>query len=316
LGGEHPELHFRGAEPEWETLRNRAFIISLLAALVLVAPTPALAAAESGQATVDPSAAKNASFTSPDWLHALQVVANLRARPPRAPLILILGNSTAREATISDVSLTAAIEHASGRRVVARDIASSNQLFAQDAALVPFIPARRTIVFIGVDLVRFSQPPATVTVDLPAPAPIHGFQRHWYSVSYVLSLRKKRALVKTWLGDRLPAFDAHRQENLATLRSVIVACKSRGLHPVLFNTPRNTAVIGHAWSAPVRTYVTACAGLAAQEGIPFVNVVSRAHFAAGDFYDLIHAVEPGRAKFQPLLSARAARLIARYFPVN
>jgi hypothetical protein len=75
-------------------------------------------------------------------------------------------------------------------------------------------------------------------------------------------------------------------------------------------------VIGHAWSAPVRAYVTACAGLAAQEGIPFVNVVGRAHFAAGDFYDLIHAVEPGRAKFQPLLSAQAARLLARYFPAD
>jgi len=75
-------------------------------------------------------------------------------------------------------------------------------------------------------------------------------------------------------------------------------------------------VIGDAWSAPVKTYVTACAHLAAQEGIPFVNVVGQAHFVAGDFYDLIHAVEPGRAKFQPLLSARAARLLARYFPAN
>ena len=235
-------------------MKNRAAVFGLLAvlALLLAAPPATLA---SGSEAAGPGAAPSASFTSPDWLHALQVVADFRARPPRAPLILIIGNSTAREATISDASLTAAIERRSGRKVVARNLASSNQLFAQDAALVPFIPRRHTIVFIGVDVVRFSQLSAAVTVKLPSPAPIRGFQQHRYSVSSVLGLHRKRALVARWLKDVLPKFTADHQDGLATLEQEVAACKARGLYPVLLNTPRNTAVIRDTWRAPVKTYM-------------------------------------------------------------
>jgi hypothetical protein len=246
----------------------------------------------------------------------VEVLANLRARPPKAPLIIIMGDSTAREATISDASLRAAIERRSGRKVVVRNLSSSNQAFARDAALVPFIPTRHTIIFIGVDLARFSHYFASVTVKLPRPAPLRAYQQHKYTATSELSIDAKRALVTDWLTKTMPSFDTSYRGNLAELRRVIAACKSRGLRPVLLNAPRNTAVIGDAWNAPVGTYVSACAALAAENDIPFVNVVGRAHFAAGDFYDLIHAVEPGRAKFQPLLSAWATRLLARYFPAN
>jgi hypothetical protein len=231
-------------------------------------------------------------------------------------LILILGNSTAREATISDASLRAAIGRRSGRKVVVRNISSSNQAFARDLALVRFMPAGHTIVFIGVDLVRFSHYSATVTVKLPRPAPLRAYEQHKYSASAELGLSEKQALVAAWVKSSQPSFDTYNQGNLAELRRVIAACKTRGLRPVLFNTPRNTAVIGDAWDAPVDTYVSACFALAAENDIPFVNVVGRAHFKAGDFYDLFHAVEPGRARFQPLLAAWAARLLARYFPAS
>ena len=296
-------------------MRTRAVILGLFAVLALALVAPAALAA-GDPPTVDPGVAVDRSAATPDWRHAVEVLANLRARPPRAPLILIMGNSTAREATISDASLRAAIERRSGRKVVVRNISSSNQAFARDAALVPFIPARHTIVFIGVDLVRFSHYSAPVTVRLPRPARLGAYRQHRYSVDDELSLDQKQALVTAWLKDDMPAFDTYYQGNLAELRRVIAACKRRGLRPVLLNTPRNVAVIGDAWSAPVDTYIAACIALAAEDDIPFVNIVGRCHFRGGDFYDLIHAVEPGRAKFQPLLGARAARLLARYFPAH
>lgn len=297
-------------------MRYGAAILGLFALLALALAAPPATLASGGQDAADAGAPPPASFTAPDWLHALQLIADLRAQPPRAPLILIIGDSTAREATISDASLTAAIGRLSGRKVVAHNIASNSQLFAQDVALVPFIPHRQTIVFIGVDVVRFSQAAATVTVKLPLPGSIQRFRQHRYRVSSVLSLSQKRANVETWLREGLPAFEAYYQDDLATLEQEVAACKARGLYPVLLNTPRNTAVIGDKWSAPVETYVAGCAALAAKYDIPFVNFVGRAHFAAGDFYDLIHAVEPGRARFQPLLCVRAARLLARYFPAK
>jgi len=35
-----------------------------------------------------------------DWQHCVQVVANLRAKRPKAPLVVLLGGSSAREATV------------------------------------------------------------------------------------------------------------------------------------------------------------------------------------------------------------------------
>jgi hypothetical protein len=40
--------------------------------------------------------------------------------------------------------------------------------------------------------------------------------------------------------------------------------------------------------------------------------VAAADLRDGDFYDLWHLVEPGRAKWQALLSARTATLLLRY----
>ena len=39
-----------------------------------------------------------------DWAHVLQVVANLKAQPPAAPVVCLLGGSAARESTIDDAS--------------------------------------------------------------------------------------------------------------------------------------------------------------------------------------------------------------------
>jgi hypothetical protein len=78
---------------------------------------------------------------------------------------------------------------------------------------------------------------------------------------------------------------------------------------VLFELPRNTAVIGSALSAPTARYRDKCRALAAQYNIPWVSFVKAAELP---FYDLWHLVEPGRTVWQGLLSAKTAALLERY----
>jgi len=104
-----------------------------------------------------------------DWQHALQVVAYLRAHPPSRPLVLMIGSSIVRESTISDASWAAQVHQRGGPQVTAYDLGSSNQSFAQDVKLVGYLPSAPTIVFIGVDVVRFVSAPANPVVTLPAP---------------------------------------------------------------------------------------------------------------------------------------------------
>jgi hypothetical protein len=296
-------------------MRHRAVLVLLaLLVLTLTASTAALASERGVSRDVLPSV--RGTVDSHGWVRALQVVSNLRARPPKAPLVLILGNSMAREATVSDTTLAVAIERRCGRRVMVRNIASSNQAFGKDAALVPYLPSRRTIVFIGVDLVRFSQELLRVRVKLPAPGPLPGYAQHRYSSANICDLSLKQRLVSVWMTDVYPDFTRRFDDNLALLESIIVACKKRGLRPVLFTTPWNTAVVREGWDAPVTAIRDGCSALATRYEIPFVDLVDRAKFASTDFYDLLHAVEPGRAKFQRLLAAETGRLVTRWFPTN
>jgi len=95
---------------------------------------------------------------------------------------------------------------------------------------------------------------------------------------------------------RFPVFSKNYAYNLGQLNKLIEACRARGLHPVLLDTPRNTAVIGPGFDKAVGRYRTSCRQLAAKYGIPFVDMVAAARFTSTDFYDLWHAVQPGRAK--------------------
>jgi hypothetical protein len=248
-----------------------------------------------------------------DWQHALQVVADLRAQPPSRPLVLMIGSSIVRESTTSDASWAAQVQQRGGPLVAAYDLGSSNQSFAQDIKLVGYLPAVPTIVFIGVDVVRFVSLPADPGVTLPAPKPVSSsYSPHRYSSARILPASQKRTLVTNWMTNRFPVFSKNYSYNLGRLRKLIEACLARGLHPVLLDTPRNTAVIGHGFDQPVGRYRASCKQLAAHYSIPFVDMVRAARFNATDFYDLWHAVQPGRAKWQLLLSNQTVKLLQRY----
>jgi hypothetical protein len=251
--------------------------------------------------------------SSQDWRHTLQVVADLRAAPPAEPLVILLGGSAARECIGSDARWAAQVRRLGGPVIVARDLGSRNQTFAQDLKLVDKLPDIPTVVFIGVGPDRFAQAPSDPAVSLPEPSPIPAdYNPHQYRSAHVLSAVRKRQLVRDWLARRSPLFKKHYSYNLAVLRRLVAACRAKGFYPVLLDLPRDAAVIRHALDRPLTRYHDACETLAARRHIPFLNFVRAARLADRDFYDLWHLVEPGRVKWQRLLSLRTVDQLAKH----
>lgn len=251
--------------------------------------------------------------SSRDWQHTLQVVANLRAAPPAKPLVILLGGSAARECISSDARWAAQVERLGGPVIVAHDLGSRNRTFAQDVKLVAKLPAIPTVVFIGVNLDRFTPAPSDPAVSLPAPAPIPAsYDPHQYSSAHILSAVRKRQIVREWLVRRYPLFKEHYSHNLGVLRKLVAACQAKGFYPVLLDLPRDTTIIGHALDRPVTRYHVSCATLATRYHVPFLNFVREARMVNRDFYDLWHLVEPGRAKWQRILSARTVSRLAKH----
>lgn len=293
------------------------------AGLLLLAALPSACAAQAGAGGAGPSvpdagtagsaAATHTAAPGSDWKHVLQVVANLRADPPAEPLVVLLGGSAARESTIGDASWTAQIAADGGPSVAAYNLGSRNRTLAQDLALVKALPARATLVFIGINVGRFTSPPSHPTLKLPAPtATLPPYDQHQYSQAKILSPAKKTALVSGWLAGRYPLFRANYASSVKSLDTLVATCKRRGLRPVLLELPRDTQVIGHALDAPVARFTASCEALARKYDVPWVSFVDQAGLTNTDFYDLWHLVEPGRNVWQPLLSAETAKLLKQY----
>lgn len=248
-----------------------------------------------------------------DWYHALDVIAAVNETPPEVPLVMLVGGSAARECTVSDADWAAQVDRRGGPEVVTYNIGSRNQTFYEDVALVKALPNVPTIVYIGVNMGRFTSPYTTKDVPLtPDPQKSANHSQHHYSRARILTLAQKRALIPDWLKRRYPVFKARYAYSLGQLERLIRACKRRGFHPVMLDLPRNMAVIGDAFDRPIQRYHRGCKALAAKYDVPFVNFVRAARLVNRDFFDLAHLVEPGRVKFQRLLSDKTVRLLGRY----
>jgi len=289
-----------------------AVLLAALPACAAQTGESAAAAAGGGAKASSPDAAAPRGASGDDWKHVLQVVANLRADPPATPIVCVLGGSAARESTISDASWAAQIAAGGGPAVAAYNLGSRNRTLAQDIALVKQLPRGAGIVFIGINVGRFTSPPSSPKVTLPQPvATLPPYEQHQYTQRNVKSAAKKKALVSRWLAERYPAFRANYASSLETLGALVAACRSRGYAPVLLELPRDTAVIGARLDAPVTRFTADCKALAKKRGIPWVSFVDEARLSDGDFYDLWHLVEPGREVWQGLLSKETVRLLAQ-----
>jgi hypothetical protein len=279
-------------------MRTRLLIGALLAMLALVA-------------VGERSAARAEYVVTRDWLRSLYVVSDLATHPPATPVVLLLGGSAGRECIFSERSWADQIVRRGGPRVAVRNLSSKNQTFTQDLALVEQLPrGTPTLVFIGINVGRFNMPP---TITFPTWAvPYARVNPHRYSKARLLSPERKERIAAEWMERRYPVFSERFAYNLAALEQVVFACFERGLHPVLLDLPRNVDVIGDRLDEPVGIYSRACRSLAAGYGIPFVSFVSRAGLESEDFFDIAHLVEPGRAKWQLLLSDTTNALLVDY----
>ncbi len=288
-----------------------ALVVAALALIVIAA-----AQATVTHRTATPSPADAVALQS-DRQHTLQVVANVRAKPPSVPVVYLLGGTGARECIVSEGGWAAGVKDAGGPAALTYDLASRGRTTALDLKLVAALPKAPTaskaptIVFIGVDLGRFTPAPSSPALALPAPLePLPAWEQHHYSAP--LSLAKKQALVRAWLAHRYSAFKRNYAYNLGMLDKLIKAVTAKGFHPVLLDLPRDKAVIGSALDVPIARYHRSCKALAARYGIPWVDLSKAAGLRNSDFHDLWDLVGQGRATWQRLLAARTATLLARY----
>ena len=286
---------------------------ALLGACSAQATTNAVPATGRAPVSASTSARSGDAGGGRDWAHVLQVVADLKARPPTEPLLCLLGGSAARESTIDDASWAAQVRRLGGPSVAAYNLGSRNRTLAQDVALVRALPKAPGIVYIGIGVDRFTWPPSHPALDLPQPTQsLPPYKQHQYSQSEIRSDATKRALLDAWLAKRYPAFKKNYASNLKTLEQLLVTCKERGLRPVLLELPRNTAIAGQALDAAVARYTSGCRALAKKHAVLWVSFIATARLPSADFYDLWHLVEPGRTVWQRLLSAKTVTLLDQY----
>jgi hypothetical protein len=256
-----------------------------------------------------------ASATQDPWTHDRQVIANLIASPPPKPIVCILGGSSARECTVSETEWASQVQ-ALGSTVSAYNLGSSNRTLAESIALMKALPAGKLkmIVFIAVNLGCFESSEPSATVTLPAPVfPLPAWTEHLRSQSSIWSTAAKRSAVTWWLKMRYPPFKADYNGCAIRLERLIKVCKSRGLYPVLIDMPRNMQIIGHALDAPISRFRHTCSALKKKYSIPFVGDFNRsANLVNSDFFDNWHLVEPGRVKWQDLLSKKTEALLEAY----
>lgn len=289
--------------------RRRA---ALLAA-VLVALTCTAAAAPAGAAPG--GSGSSSGGNGKDALHRAQIIANLRAQMPTTPTILLLGGSSARECTVDDRSWAQQILDEGGTPVVTYNLGCRHDTYAQDLAVARLLPSGMpSIVLIGINLGRFCTGPTYPAIDLPeADIPPPVYYQHVYSIhKRIQSASVKSASVQSWMVSRWPQFQANYRYDLGVIESIVRTCLNRSLNPVLVDLPRDLPIIGHAFDGPVAMYRVGCAQLASRYQIPWLTFVGAAGFVDGDFFDLFHLVEPGRVKYQELLSERVVRLLRKF----
>ena len=186
--------------------------------------------------------------------HDLQVIANLKASPPSEPVVCLLGGSSARECTISDEVWAAQVQ-ALGATALTYDLGSGRPNVCRRRRLMETLPSGQfhMIVFIGISVGSFIRP--QTWRHLPASGNLSSRCRRGTStgIARAIFCRCRRSApwrVSGW-STKYPLFQANFSTARMMLERLITVCKSRGLHPVLVETPRNMAIIGHTMDAPI-----------------------------------------------------------------
>jgi hypothetical protein len=257
-----------------------------------------------------------------DWRHVGQAVVYYHRRPGGRPFVYLFGGSAARECTISDSSWRAQITSAGGPATTALNLGSAGQTYDQDIEAVALLPRRPTIVYIGVNLGRYthgrpgsygdrmaSSIKKAEQVDPPVISP---YTQHRFAVPQILSPAKKRSLAAAWMANKYPIFKRQFDYNAGRLQALVKACQAAGFHPVLLNLPFDLGTIGHTLDKPRARYGNDCRATAKALGVPYYDFNPTLGLVDRDFFDNWHLVQSGRVKWQRKLTSVTLALFARY----
>ena len=261
-----------------------------------------------------------------DWQHTWEVVQlvkalQMRDTPPNGTMIYYLGDSIARESTVSDSVWTDMLGRKAARvgKVPAfgYTVAGHNQTFGMDEKIVQGLPATRPgqpygILLIGVGISRFIGPP-TPQQPFPVDPPLQlsPWVQHLYDGRAPLSSARKHELVQRWMDRRWAGFKRNKAANLAAIGRLIVAAKAKGLKPVILDLPLNVAVVGSGLDKPRTAIRAGCTDLASKYHIPYVHFTKVIGLPSSDFWDLHHLLKPGHKLWQARLSDELVKLLPR-----
>jgi hypothetical protein len=283
--------------------RGRSVHVAAAVAALLLCAAVLLALAGPAAATYYPGA---------DWDHVENTLAAFSKRPPKGPVVYLLGGSSARESITNEPAWSAQIRAMGGGKVRALDLGSSSQSFKNDLRIVGSMPAVPTIVLIGLNVGRYTSiPPKT---GARAARALRGgvYDPHRFHAGQQLSDAAKRGIVRQWLAVKYPRFRQRYAGNNDTLRALIALCQERGFYPVLVELPANLHIIGHAWDGARDRYRRGARAAAAHFGVPYEDFIARIGLVSSDFVDVAHLVEPGRAKYQRRLSQLVVSKLKKY----
>jgi hypothetical protein len=140
-------------------LRNRNPLVLVVALALLV---PALLGIQSwftSGAWTAIAAERWERNSTDDYMFVSWTVGHLKRNPPSEPLVVLLGGSSGREALVSGPSLARQVQEDGGPDIVAHNLSSRMQRYAQSWAIVDNLPDTPTTVLVGVNLGRFTTSP-------------------------------------------------------------------------------------------------------------------------------------------------------------
>ena len=262
-----------------------------------------------------------------DWQHIWEVVARAnccRSGPhrPTAAMVYYLGDSIARESTVSDSGWTS---QANRRTAAAGKVArpalhrrrsqpdvrhgrDDRQGAAGTRAGQP-----KGILLIGVGISRFIGPPASqdrYAVDPPSGSGLPKYSpwaQHHYDGRAPLSEARKRELVPRWMDRRWTGFVLNKGKNFDAIEAIIKIARAKGLRPVLFDLPLDVAVVGHGLDKPRNAIRSGCRGLAEKYSIKYLGFTGAIGLPSSAYWDLHHLLRPGYTRWQSRLSGRAGQ---------
>ena len=261
-----------------------------------------------------------------DWQHTWEVVRLAtalqdQAVPPHGAMVYYLGDSIARESTVSDAAWTDMLGSARPKRAgkvpaFGYTVAGHNQTFGMDETIVEGLPPTQAgqpagILLIGVGISRFIGPPTPLppfALDPPPSGQLPGlspWDQHHYDGRAPLSVRAQARARAALDGPSLGRLhSSNKAANLAAIRRIIVAAQAKGLRPVLLDLPLNVAVVGRGLDKPRAAIRAGCAELAQDARRP-LRALHRFHRPAQRV--LLGPAPPARARLQALAGATLRR---------